>query len=139
MSKELHSLDLVAMGKRIRSTREARKLTREELAEKVELSPQFIADVEYGNKGVSISTLYQLAQVLNVSADYFLSGKVYDFDNNDTAAKTCEDINELLKSFDMDALEGFREISRIYVDTLNKIKEQEAAPAKQCFVDGSVK
>ena len=123
LPKELKSLNLVAMGRRIRSVRDARKLTREELAEKVDLSPQFIADVEYGNKGISITTLYQLAQVLNVKADYLLSGKIYDVETNEEAVKTCEEIDGILKTFDLETLRGFREISGLYVDTLNKLKD----------------
>ena len=122
MSEELKTLDLVAMGRRIRSVRDARKLTREQLAEMIDLSPQFITDVEYGNKGLSISTLYQLSQALNVKADYLLFGKTYDIDNNSDAMRTCEELQGILKSFDFQTLKGFREISRLYVDTMNSLK-----------------
>lgn len=122
MSEELKTLDLVAMGRRIRSVRDARKLTREQLAEMIDLSPQFITDVEYGNKGISISTLYQLSQALNVKADYLLFGKTYDIDNNSDAMRTCEELQGILKSFDFQTLKGFREISRLYVDTMNSLK-----------------
>ena len=122
MSEELKTLDLVAMGRRIRSVRDARKLTREQLAEKIDLSPQFITDVEYGNKGISISTLYQLSQALNVKADYLLFGKTYDIDNNSDAMRTCEELQGILKSFDFKTLKGFKEISRLYVDTMNNLK-----------------
>ena len=123
MPNELKQLDLKAMGRRIRSTRDARGLTREELAELLELSPQFIADVEYGNKGVSVRTLYQISQVLRISSEYLLSGVLYDIDKNEDAARFCNEIKETINAFDEEALKGFREISRIYADTLNKIKE----------------
>lgn len=116
MSKELKELNKVAMGRRIRTVREARNLTREQLAEKIDVSPQFIADVEYGNKGVSIRTLFQLSQVLKVSAEYLLLGQLYDVDENEAAMKTCEEIKDTLSTMDIDALKGFREISRVYVD-----------------------
>ena len=116
MSKELKELNKVVMGRRIRTVREARNLTREQLAEKIDVSPQFIADVEYGNKGVSIRTLFQLSQVLKVSAEYLLSGQLYDVDENEAAMKTCEEIKDTLSTMDIDALKGFREISRVYVD-----------------------
>ena len=118
MSKELKELNKVAIGRRIRTVREARNLTREQLAEKIDVSPQFIADVEYGNKGVSIRTLFQLSQVLKVSAEYLLSGQLYDVDENEAAMKTCEEIKDTLSTMDIDALKGFREISRVYVDTM---------------------
>ncbi|MEE0516961.1 MAG: helix-turn-helix transcriptional regulator, partial [Anaerovoracaceae bacterium] len=67
---DLRTLDQREMGRRVRSRREAKNLSREQLAEKLGVSPQFVADIEYGNKGVSIKRLYLLCQVLDVTADY---------------------------------------------------------------------
>ena len=75
---ELKQLNYIEMGRRIRSQRELSRLTREELAGYLagylDLSPKFIADLEYGEKGVSIRNLYLLTQALDVSADYLLAG-----------------------------------------------------------------
>ena len=76
MSEELKELSITAMGRRIRVIRERKEITREELAEKMDISPAFISDVEYGNKGMSIKNLYLLSQLLGVSAEYLLSGKL---------------------------------------------------------------
>lgn len=73
MSEELKELSITAMGRRIRVIRERKEITREELAEKMDISPAFISDVEYGNKGMSIKNLYLLSQLLGVSAEYLLS------------------------------------------------------------------
>ena len=54
MSGKLRQLDFHEMGKRIRERRESLNMNRESLAEQLEVSPQFIADIEYGNKGLSI-------------------------------------------------------------------------------------
>ncbi|MBR0599566.1 helix-turn-helix domain-containing protein [Sinanaerobacter chloroacetimidivorans] len=67
-------LDLKAMGKRIRNQREQMRLTREELAEKLGVSSKFCADIEYGVKGMSLSTLLNLSIILNLSVDYILKG-----------------------------------------------------------------
>ena len=64
LNKKYRSLDQREMGKRIRDRREAMELSREDLAELLDVSAQFIADVEYGNKGLSIKRLYLLSQVL---------------------------------------------------------------------------
>jgi transcriptional regulator with XRE-family HTH domain len=58
---KLRTLDQKEMGRRIRGRREAKNLSREKLAEYLNVSSQFIADVEYGNKGLSIRRLYLLA------------------------------------------------------------------------------
>jgi transcriptional regulator with XRE-family HTH domain len=72
-TKELKQLNINAMGRRIRVIRERKDLSREELAEKIGITPAFISDVEYGNKGMSIKNLYLLSQLLDVSVDYLLS------------------------------------------------------------------
>ena len=47
---QLKELDLKEMGRRIRLRRELQQLSREQLAEKVDVTCQFIADLEYGNR-----------------------------------------------------------------------------------------
>lgn len=69
------------VGKRIRSQRERLGMTREALAEKLEVTPKFCSDIELGLKGMSVPTLCKLANVLSLSTDYILFGtKNEDFD-----------------------------------------------------------
>ena len=63
------------MGKRIEKLREKSGLTREEVAEKAGISTKFLYEVERGKKGISAQTLLKLAQVLNASCDYILTGE----------------------------------------------------------------
>ena len=67
-------VDRKAIGRRIRFQREQLHLTREELAEKLEVSAKFCADIEYGMKGMSMTTLNRLSEILNLSTDYILKG-----------------------------------------------------------------
>jgi len=67
-------MDLKAIGRRIRFQREQMHLTREGLAEKLEVSAKFCADIEYGMKGMSMTTLNHLSEILNLSTDYILKG-----------------------------------------------------------------
>ena len=60
------------LGQRIKARRKTLKLTREQLAEKINVSVRFMADVEKGQVGVSISTLKELCNALECSADYFI-------------------------------------------------------------------
>ena len=50
---KLQQLDQVEMGERIRKYREMLNLTREQLAEQVDVSCKFIGDIECGAKGMS--------------------------------------------------------------------------------------
>jgi len=114
--KKYRALDQKEMGKRIRDRREVMELSREELAEMLSVSPQFIADIEYGNKGLSIKRLYLLAQVLGVTTDYILAGSVYSVETDNTAMRFREEIMGLIYKCDAKQLKGIREIAEIYVD-----------------------
>ncbi len=71
---DLKEIDLKKMGSRLRAQREAIHMTRAQLSAKLGVTSKFIGDIEYGDKGVSIQTLYKMAQVLHLSTDYILAG-----------------------------------------------------------------
>ena len=54
------------LGKNIKKYRELRKLTQEELAERVELSREYIADIERGLKNISLRKLYKIVDTLEI-------------------------------------------------------------------------
>lgn len=62
------------MGARIRTQRELLGYTRENLAEKLDVSPKFCSDIELGVKGVSLNTLAKLSDILCMNVDYILFG-----------------------------------------------------------------
>ncbi|MCM1230859.1 MAG: helix-turn-helix transcriptional regulator [Ruminococcus flavefaciens] len=71
----MKTINYKEMGRRIRRQREALGYTREQLAEKLDVSTKFCSDIELGVKGVSIQTLAKLTDLLNLSADYILFGE----------------------------------------------------------------
>lgn len=68
--------NMIQIGKRLRRQREKLNLTREEFAENAGISPQFLAEIENGKKGMSIDTLYKICKQFSISADYLLLGNV---------------------------------------------------------------
>ena len=64
-------------GLRIQQARKEQHMTREELADRVGISTTFCANLECGNKMMSVETLDKLSEVLGVSTD-FLMGKTSD-------------------------------------------------------------
>ena len=68
-------MDKNLIGKRLRRQRENFGLTREKFSEKVDISPQFLAELENGKKGMSAETIYKICSVFPISADYLLFGK----------------------------------------------------------------
>ena len=80
MLETFETLDRAAIGKRITDGRKHIKMRREKLAEKLDVSVQFIADVEYGKKGMSMKTL-----------DVY-KRQIQDFADGPYAAAACHDI-----------------------------------------------
>ena len=54
------------LGQNIKKYREKRGLTQNALAEAVDLSREYIADVERGLKNISLRKLYLIADVLDI-------------------------------------------------------------------------
>ena len=83
------------IGKRVRRQRERLDMTREEFAESASISPQFLAEIENGKKGMSADTLYKICSRLQLSADYILLGRV----NADTYASSKNSLNLLSEPY----------------------------------------
>lgn len=56
-----------AIGRRIRTLRQERKMTQEQLAEKAGISLSFIGHIERGSRKLSVETLYKLVDALDCS------------------------------------------------------------------------
>ena len=65
----------IQIGEQIKAAREHARLTQEQLAERIEVSPQYISDLERGVVGISIPTLKRVCTVLCVSSDQILFGQ----------------------------------------------------------------
>lgn len=65
----------IEIGKRIKEQRTARNMTREELAEKSQISSKFLYEIELGKKGLSADTLLKIANTLSCSCDYIMTGE----------------------------------------------------------------
>ncbi|MBQ8135235.1 MAG: helix-turn-helix domain-containing protein [Clostridia bacterium] len=100
----------IILGQRIRQLRKEKGYTREALAELLSVSTRFLANVEGGEAGVSISTLKNIALLLDTSADYLLGlrdefdeefyrqsavTKIYNMDK-----KHLMNVNKILDSID---------------------------------------
>lgn len=64
----------VQIGEQIKIARERAKITQECLAERIEVSPQYVSDLERGVVGVSVTTLKRICVALSVSSDQILFG-----------------------------------------------------------------
>ena len=66
------TMDLKAVGQRIKTAREAKNLTQEELAALVNLSTTHVSVIERGLKVTKLDTFVAIANALDVSADALL-------------------------------------------------------------------
>ncbi len=107
-----------AIGKRITQSRKHIGMRRETLAEKLDVSVQFIADVEYGKKGMSMTTFYSLCQALDITPNYLLAGNKYSYSGSEEYARVCEEIAFLLKDCDDKQISAAGDIIRIYTDNI---------------------
>ena len=65
----------IKIGEQVKTARENAKFTQEQLAEKLEVSPQYISDLERGLVGISVQTLKNLCATLCVKSDRILFGE----------------------------------------------------------------
>lgn len=66
--------DYSVIGRRIRNARIEQKLTQEELADKINVSVAFMSRLERGNSKINLNRLTQIAETLNLSPGYLLTG-----------------------------------------------------------------
>lgn len=101
----MKELSLEQVGKRLRRVRSQKELTREQFAEQVGISPQFLAEIENGKKGMSAETLFKICNRFDLSADYILLGKA-------SSAQLSDPVQTALKSFPESYVELTEEIIR---------------------------
>ena len=90
------TFDLKGMGERIRTRREELNISREQLAEQLDVSSKFISDIEYGIRGVSLKSLVLLSSSLLISVDYILFGSLESSEYVFTdLIRTCPDSKKL--------------------------------------------
>lgn len=64
----------IDIGEQIKAAREQAHLTQEQLAERIDVSVQFVSDLERGVVGISLATLKKTCIVLGVTSDQLLFG-----------------------------------------------------------------
>ena len=69
-------LDYKAIGKRIKIARIKADLTQERLAERINISPTHLSNIETGTTRVSLSTMISIANALSVTSDDLLCDSI---------------------------------------------------------------
>ena len=99
------------VGTRITDTRKRRGYSREKLAEKADISVQFLADIEKGRKSMTVNTLRRLAAALSVTTDYIVNG---------TETSETDRVAAMLASLDTYHRTQAEKLLAVFVETINQ-------------------
>lgn len=66
----------LSTGDRLREKRNLLGFTQDEVAEKIGRAAKYYADIERGSCGMSLDTLISLSNVMDLSLDYIILGKI---------------------------------------------------------------
>ena len=99
------------LGRRIKEVRKARGMTQEALAERIEMSPQYLSRIEGGSQSPSVEMLTKLADSLEVEV-----WEIFDFGDPGTAKELREAVRKVVQGADEKqlrlALKVFRAVVR---------------------------
>lgn len=118
MTEGIKELNKKEMGARIRARREALNMSREELAKKLAVTPKTIANIEYGEKGMTLKNLYKMKQILGVSIDYLLEGDQAFESAEDKRKMLNENIMSSLSVCSVKQLGCMEQMARLYVESV---------------------
>lgn len=102
----------IQIGEQVKRAREQANLTQEQMAERIEVSPQYVSDLERGVVGISIATLKRLYVELNISSDQILFGK-HPENEASTIAEKCKRLSKKECDILVDVIDKFLEAMRL--------------------------
>ena len=111
-------LDYKAIGKRIKIARIKADLTQEMLAEKIELSPTHLSNIETGTTRVSLATIVSIANGLDITVDDILCDNVVK-----ARVQFEEDIAEILDDCDEYEIRIIKDMAVALKKSLRKEKK----------------
>lgn len=71
MKRKIDKYDFKAFGQAIKTARKAKGISRNQLAEQMNIAPRYIASIENSGQHPSLQIFYELVTLLDVSVDQF--------------------------------------------------------------------
>lgn len=95
-------LDFKTIGLKIKERRKNLGITQEAIANALDVNPSHVSNIECGRANPSLTALVKIANILQCSVDYFISGE-YTYNIDKDKEKTLDDkIMDKLKYCDTD-------------------------------------
>lgn len=95
-------LNFNVIGQKIKERRKNLGITQEAIANALNVNPSHVSNIECGRANPSLTALVKIANILQCSVDYFISGE-YTYNIDKDKAKTLDDkIMDKLKYCDAD-------------------------------------
>ena len=113
-------MNRIALGLKIRDLREKKRLTQNQLAEKINMSDNGLSNIEGGKANPHFDTIAAIADALDVSLDYFIS----DDPDNDKQLYIHE-ITEKLKKLDLIEIRHIYQYIILWEETRHQIKSNQ--------------
>ena len=115
-----HESFLKEVGQRIAESRMKLGLSQYQLAKLSELSQQQISYAERGEKGLRCENMLRVAEVLNVSIDYLLTGRGSEHDLSLMLAEMKDDLEGLT----VEQRATLCEVIHLFIKTIRKIDSE---------------
>ena len=106
------------VGARIREARKRLKLSQAELAEKLQISPSHMSDIENGKKNIGLDIFMRLTEALQVSADWLLRTDIPQ-----VSAIQSQEISDILADCSADETQSIIKMMHELKKALRKAKE----------------
>lgn len=79
MKRKIDKYDFMVFGQAIKAARKAKGISRNQLAEQMNIAPRYIASIENSGQHPSLQIFYELVTLLDVSVDqFFFPNKIAD-------------------------------------------------------------
>ena len=108
-------MNFKSMGQKIKRARERKGYTQEELAERVNLSVQHISVIERGIKAPRLETFLNIANELDVDADYLLADLL-----NVSEQLTSNDLYDMMAEVSKKEKRRILEVVKVLIEMADK-------------------
>ena len=105
------ALDYSIIGERLKKARKSKKLTQEQLAEKIDVSVAFLSRVERGDVKINLPRLSQICDILDISISYILTGV-----GSNSKNYLSDDFSNLLKNCPAEKLKLIYDIAKVIIN-----------------------